>query len=135
MLFSFTNALVCCEFIVSGDFIKLGQNYICLNKTRTTNFSDFNLTFNTPFMSLVTDTVQSPMMHLRLSFLSSRLVCGGIPVMSMVSVVSSNSQNMRTYGADWVFWSKTLCILPHTLVKAPLQNIFIVYKRSNAYFP
>ena len=42
-------------------------------------------------------------MHLRLSILESRVVCGGIPVMSMVSVVASNGHTVRTYAADGIF--------------------------------
>ena len=73
-------------------------------------------------MSLVTDTLKYSMMHIRISDLSSRVVCGGIPVMSMLSVVASDGHTVRTYGADGIFLVEKLCILPHTLVKASFQK-------------
>ena len=53
-------------------------------------------------------------MHLRLSVLASRVVCGGIPVMSMVSVVASHGNTLRTYAADGIFLVPKVCILLHT---------------------
>ena len=54
-------------------------------------------------MSLVTDNLKSSMMHLKLSISASSVVCGGIPVMSMVSVVAYHGNTMRTNGADGIF--------------------------------
>ena len=65
-------------------------------------------------MSLVTDTLQSSIMHLSLSISETRVVCGGIPFISMVSVVASHGHHVRTYGADGIFLVKKLCILPNT---------------------
>ena len=42
-------------------------------------------------MSLVKDTLKCSMMHLSLSILETRVVFGGIPVMSMVSVEEHRS--------------------------------------------
>ena len=42
------------------------------------------------------------MMYLRLSVLASRVLCGGIPVISMVSVVDYDGCTLRTYGADGI---------------------------------
>ena len=42
-------------------------------------------------------------MHLRLSVSSTRVVCGGIPVMPMESVVASHGHTVRIYGADGIF--------------------------------
>ena len=53
-------------------------------------------------MSLVTDTLKSSMAHFKISIPSSRVVCGGIPVMSIVPVVASNRPTMHTYGDDGI---------------------------------
>ena len=65
-------------------------------------------------MSLVTDTLKSSMVHFKLSILSSRVVCGGIPVMSMVLVVASNGPTMHTYGDDGIcLVQKTVHLTAH----------------------
>ena len=83
----------------------------------------------------MTDTLKSSMMHLRLSVLESRVVCGGITVMPMVSVVASDGHSVRTYGADGIFWCQKLCILPHTLVEDSFQKTFMIDKISNTHLP
>ena len=65
-------------------------------------------------MPLLTDTLKHSMMHLRLSILASRVVCGSIPDMSMVSVVASHGHTVRTYSADGMFLvQKTVHITAH----------------------
>ena len=44
------------------------------------------------------------------------MVCGDIPVISMVSVVPPHGHTIRTYGADGIFLVQKLCILLHTFV-------------------
>ena len=61
----------------------------------------------------MTDTLKYSMMHLRLSVLASRVVCGGIPVVSMVSVVDYCGHTVRTYGADGVFLVQKLYLTVH----------------------
>ena len=54
------------------------------------------------------------MMHLKLSVLASRVVCGGIPVIYMVSVVAFDGPTVRTYGADRIFLvQKTVHLTAH----------------------
>ena len=57
---------------------------------------------STPYMSLVIDTLKSSIMYLSLLTLETRVVCGGIPVMYMVSVVASHGNTVRTYGSDGI---------------------------------
>ena len=85
-------------------------------------------------MYLVTDTLKSSMMHLRLSFLASRLVCGGILVITMVSVVASDGHTVRTYGADGIFLvPKTVHLTAH-FGEGFFSKIFMIEKISNAHF-
>ena len=74
------------------------------------------------------------MMHLRLSVLSIRLVCEGIPVMSMVSAVASYGHTVRTYGADGIYLvQKTVHPTAH-FGEGFFSKIIMVDKRSNAHF-
>ena len=74
------------------------------------------------------------MIHLRLLILASRVVCGGIPIMSMVSILASHGHTVCTYGADGVFLVKKMCILPHTFDEELFSKNFMIDKRSNAHF-
>ena len=134
MFLPFTSALVCFDLIVSGDFIKLRKKYIFLNKTDPPISITSSSYFNNPFTSLVTDTLRSWIIHLRISILASRVVCGGIPVMSMVSVVSSHGHTVRTYAADRIFLVQNNCASYRTrLMKTSFKNIFMVDKRRNTH--
>ena len=54
------------------------------------------------------------MMYLRLSVLKSRVVCGGIPVMYIFSVVDFYGHTVRTYGAEAIFLvQKTVHLTAH----------------------
>ena len=74
------------------------------------------------------------MMHLRLSVLASRVVCGGIPVMSMVPVLASDGHIMCTYGADGIFSiQKTVHLTAH-FGEGFFSKFFMIDKRSNTHF-
>ena len=133
LLFSFTSALVCCDLIVSDDFINLWQIISAWTKPVPPISLVLSSSLNTPFMSLVKDDVKSSMMHLMISVLASRVVYGGIPVMSMVSVVASDGHTMRTYGADGKFLvPKTVHLTAH-FGECFFSKTFMIDKRRNNF--
>ena len=73
------------------------------------------------------------MMHLRLSFLASRVVCGGISVISMVSVVASDGHTVLTYGVDGIFLFQKYVHLTAHFGEGFFKKIMID-KRRNAHF-
>ena len=67
-------------------------------------------------MYIVTDTLKYSMVNLRLSILASRVVCGGITIIYMVSVVAYHGHTVHTYGSDEIFSvQKTLHFTAHIL--------------------
>ena len=85
-------------------------------------------------MSLVTDTLKYSMMHLRLSLLASRMVCGGTPVMSMVPVVVSYGHTLRTYAADGILLAqKTVHLTAQFGEGLFSKNIHDIQKKQHTY--
>ena len=74
------------------------------------------------------------MIHLRLSVLASRVVYGGIPVMSIVLVVASDGHTLQTYGADWIFLvQKTVHITAHFGEGLFSKNIHARQKKQHTF--
>ena len=62
-----------------------------------------------------------------------RVMCGGITVMSMVSVVDSNGSTVRTYGDDGMSLVQKTVHLTAQFGEGLFSKIFMIDKRSNAH--